>query len=155
MSIIRELVSDVKTVAVFKPAKVEATINDITPVDLNGFNSVLFTAIIGESSVNLGNDNQVRLELQHSDRADGGFAACSDEQVKNYIAGENSGTFANVRVAIPDAGLSFATSYTGHKRYVRPVIRCSGAGHGGDAHNGTLIAIGAVLHGAKYLPVCK
>ena len=161
MSIIREQKSNSDVRLIFKPSKVEETQTDIAPVDLKGFDSVLFTAFVGKSTVDLGADNQVYIELQHADIVDdkAAFTACSDAEVKGFVNGAViddkavTGTFVNIRKAIPRKGLAFAASYTGPKRYVKPVIRCIGDGHGGDDNCGTEIAIGAMLQGAKYLPV--
>jgi len=68
------------------------------------------------------------------------------------VEGLNAGTFGVIDAAVPGEGLAFKCAYKGHKRYVRPVIRCTGDDHGNDEH-GTMIGISGILRGSKYRPV--
>lgn len=159
MSVTREEYSNSQVRVLLKPQKVTANKLDIIPIDLKGFEKILFTALIGSTTVDLGENNQLHIELQHSNIADNGFTACGDGQVRGCVDGAVidgnpvTGTFATVNAAVPEEGNVFAASYIGPKRYVKPVIRCVGDGYGGDAGNGAEISISAVLQGAKYLPV--
>lgn len=150
MSVTREDNSNTEQRLLFPPAKVEATQDAIAAIDISRFESVLFCAIFGASDVNLAGNNSIQIELQHSDN-NADFEACSDHDLVDSIEGENTGTFANIDAEIPAEGLAFKAAYKGHKRYIRPLIRCTGADHGNNNH-GTLIGISALLRGTKYRP---
>lgn len=150
MSVTREDNSNTEQRLLFPPAKVEATQGNIAAIDVSGFESVLVSAVLGASDVNLGNDNSIQVELQHSDN-NADFVACSNDDLTNSVTGVNTGTLANIGAAIPAEGLAFKVGYKGHRRYIRPVIRCTGDDHG-NAHHGTLIGISAILRGTKYKP---
>jgi len=151
MAVTREDNSNTKQVLLFPPAKVEATKDNIASADLSGFESALVSVILGASDVDLGNNNSIQIELQHSDN-NADFTACADSDISPSVAGINSGTFAVVNAAIAPEGLAFKAAYKGHKRYVRPVIRCTGQDHG-NANHGSLIGINVLLRGSKYRPI--
>ena len=150
MAVIREDNSNTQQALLFPPAKVEATQDAIVAIDVSGWESVLFSAILGASDVNLAGNNSIQIELQHSDN-NVDFEACNDRDLVDSTVGLNAGTLANIDAEIPAEGLSFKAAYKGHKRYVRPIIRCTGGDHGNNNH-GTMVGISALLRGTKYPP---
>lgn len=152
MSVTREDRSNCKVVTALVPSKLEATKDDLEGIDVSGLDSATVIALIGSSDVALDDANYLEIELQHSDRHDGGFVACADRDVEGFVPGTNRGTFCKVSAAVPLGGMIFSAGYKGSKRYIRPVVRCTGNAHG-DQNHGTLVSITANLRGSGYLPI--
>ena len=150
MAVTREDRTNSKLLQLLAPVKIEANKEDIPAADLSGFDSALITVNVGASDVDLGDNNQLLIEMQESND-NVTFTDCSATSFVGSLAGFDISTIGHLNTA-PEATTSYTASYVGNKRYVRPVIRCAGAGHGGGDHHGTMIGISAMLRGSKYRP---
>ena len=77
MSVTREDRSNSETIPMLIPSKLEATKDDLEGTDVSGFDSATVIGFIGSSDVALDGGNYLELELQHSDRHDGGCSRTS------------------------------------------------------------------------------
>lgn len=136
----RDFENNMKYDQVVDPVLIKADA-DGASVDLLGYKGVTFLALVGESGDTLSGTVYVELEVEDS-ADDSTFADCADTLITNEVAGNNDGTFAKIDAAAEDDDV-FATTYTGPKRYVRPVINVSGT-----HTNGIPIGIVAVRFGA-------
>jgi hypothetical protein len=112
-------------------------------VDLQGFDSVTFVAVVGVGGITFTGVNKITLEVEHSDD-DSTFADCV---AADTLGEDSAGVFGSlISAAVDDA--VFTVQYVGNKRYVRPVVNFAGT-HG----TGTPISIVAIKHGPQYRPV--
>ena len=146
MAVIREEKSNSKIYQLLPPVAVNATRENIAAVDVSGFESVMFVAVVGRAAVEPADDKYLEIELAHSDD-NATFTECSSHEIVGAIEGQDNSIFACIKAA-PERNTSFIASYIGSKRYVRPVIKATG-----DLGDGVLVGIAAILQGAKYLPV--
>lgn len=140
----KDLINLLLKTQVVDPAAATADANGAS-VDMLGYNSVMFLALVGETGDTLDGSNYIELELEESDD-DSTFTDCADADVRDTVTGTNTGTFALINAAAEDDTLYYA-QYTGSKRYVRPVINVTGT-----HTNGTPIGIVALQGGADVLP---
>lgn len=141
----RDLLNNLKVDQVIDPVVISADA-DGSSVDMRGYNSVAFFALIGESGDTLSGSVYIELEVEES-IDDSSFTDAPDEDVRGYVAGTNDGTFGLIDAAAEDDAV-YSCQYTGGKRYVRPVINVTGT-----HTNGTPIGILAVRSKAQVLPV--
>ena len=144
MSARNDFLNNMQVDQILNPAFVTVDTN-VTSVDLLGYEGVTFLALIGASGDTLSGSVFIELEVEHSDD-DTTFADAADADIRDAVAGTNTGTFAKVDALTEDDAL-YKAQYVGSKRYVRPVINLTGT-----HTNGTPIGIVAVRHGKQYVP---
>jgi len=121
---------------------------DGASVDMQGYRSVAFYALIGESGDTLSSSVYLELELEDSPD-DSSFTDCVDAVVTNTVTGNNTGTFAKIDAAAEDDVIKVA-EYKGSARYVRPVVSLTGT-----HTNGIPVAVMALRAGDGSLPVTQ
>ena len=141
----RDLLNNLKVDQVVDPVVITADA-DGASVDMQGYNSVAFYALVGESGDTLSGSVYVELEVEESND-DSSFTDVADADVRDAVTGTNTGTFAKIDAAAEDDAV-FEAQYTGNSRYVRPVINVTGT-----HTNGIPIGIIAVRSKAQVLPV--
>ncbi len=141
----RDLLNNLKMDQVVDPVVISADA-DGASVDMQGYNSVAFFALIGESGDTLSGSVYVELEVEES-TDDSTFTDAPDADVRGSVTGTNVGTFGLIDAAAEDDAV-YSCQYTGGKRYVRPVINVTGT-----HTNGIPIGILAVRSKAQVLPV--
>ena len=142
---IRDFANNLKVDQVVDPVVITADA-DGASVDMKGYGSLAFYALIGATGDTLDGSNYIDLELEESDD-DSSFSDVADADVRNSVTGTNTGTFARINAADEDDAV-YLGQYDGSSRYVRPVINVTGT-----HTNGTPIGIIAVRAKAKNLPV--
>ncbi|WP_375333146.1 MULTISPECIES: hypothetical protein [unclassified Candidatus Tisiphia] len=146
MAITREEKTNSKLQQLLAPVAINADKLDVEAVDVSGFESGIFTVMVGAANVNPNDDRHVQIRLQHSND-NVNFTDCLDTEIIGAVLGENTGTFAYLKTR-PDDTTAFMAGYIGDKRFVRPAIKVTG-----DLGEGVLIGVAAILHGSKYRPV--
>jgi len=141
----RDLLSNLKSDQVVDPVVITADANGAS-VDMKGYNSVAFYALIGESGDTLSGSVYIELEVEES-TDNSTFTDAPDADVRGSVAGTNVGTFGKIDDAAEDDAV-YSCQYIGGQRYVRPVINVTGT-----HTNGTPIGILAVRSKAQVLPV--
>ena len=149
MAVIREEGSNSKFVQLLPPIAIDADKDDVTPLDITGFDSAMLTVMVGAANVVPDGTKHLQISLAHSnDNVD--FVNCQDDEVVGSQPGLlSTGTFAHLKTA-PTNETTFSASYIGDKRYVKPIIKVTG-----DLGTGIVLGIGAVLYGTRYQPVQK
>ena len=142
---IRDLKANLKPTISVVPQVIDAD-TDGASVDLLGYDSVTFYAILGNSADTLSGSVYIELEVEES-ADDSDFEDVADADLQTFVAGTNDGCFGLINAPAEDQAI-FQTTYRGSARYVRPVILITGT-----HSNGTPIAIMAVRHGAQHKPV--
>ena len=145
MSNVRDFASNLKVTQVVDPVVITSDANGAS-VDMKGYGSVAFYALVGESGDTLSGSVYIELEIEDSDN-DSDWADAVDADVRSSVTGNNTGTFAKIDAATEDDAV-FLGQYDGSSRYVRPVINVTGT-----HTNGTPIGIIAVQSMADVLPV--
>lgn len=130
---------------VVDPAVTAADVNG-SSVDLAGYKSVTFHALVGETTTTLNSTNNIELEIEES-TDDSTFTDVADADLIGEVDGTNDGCFGVIDAAADDDAV-FSAQYVGDKRYVRPVINIIGT-----LATPPPIGIIAVKHGYKYPPV--
>lgn len=115
-------------------------------IDTRGFDSVMLAAAVGISGDTLSGTVMIELEVEESDD-DSIYTDVADDDLLNFVAGTNGGTFAVVDDAAEDDAV-YLTGYRGSKRYVRVVVNVTGT-----HTNGTPIGAVAILGHAHLTPV--
>lgn len=106
-------------------------------IDMKGFHSCLFTAIIGAAGDTLSTTVRIELEMEESD--DGStWTDCADADVEGYVDGTNDGCWAYLD-ASGEAATVYQAAYKGAKRYVRCVLNLAGT-------HSTGTPIGVIAH---------
>lgn len=144
---LRDFENNIRHDQVVDPVVISADA-DGDSVDMKGYRSVAFYALVGESGDTLSGTVYVELELEDS-ADDSSFTDCVDAVVTNTVTGNNTGTFAKIDAAAEDDAV-FMCEYKGSARYVRPVINISGT-----HTNGIPIGIIALRSGDGSLPVTQ
>ncbi len=145
MAIIREEISNSKLQQLLPPVVINASKEDIRPVDLSGFNRTSFLILVGDSGVELNDDRHLQIKLQHSNEENTNFHDCEDKEVIR-TSGENRNAMS---VKAAELNQAFMVGYIGHKNYVKPVITAVGD----LEEQGVLMGIITMLYGTKYKPV--
>lgn len=93
-------------------------------VDLKGFNSCLFTAILANSLDTLSASVYIEFEVEES--VDGStWTDVADADLSDTVTGNNTGTFGKAIASTVDPEF-YQTEYKGGKRYVRCVMNVTG-----------------------------
>jgi hypothetical protein len=140
-----DLYNNIKVSSLLIPAVRTADANS-TAVDMQGFESVVFVADVGNSADTLSGSVKIEFELEESDD-NSTFTDCADADVIGYVDGTNDGTFAVIDAPAEDSTV-FKCGYRGTKRYVRVVFNVTGT-----HSSGTPIGVIAIQGNANYAPV--
>lgn len=141
----KDLFSNLAVTQLIDPATITSDTNG-SSVDMQGYNSLMMVANIGESGDTLSGSVKIEMELEESDD-DATFTDVADANMVGEVAGTNDGTFAVVDDAAEDDA-RYICGYKGTKRYVRPVINVTGT-----HTNGTPIGVTALQGHAENAPV--
>ena len=117
-------------------------------VDMQRFRQLSLYGLVGESGDTLSSSLRLYLQVEHSDD-DLTWAACANADLSRTVAGEATGTFADVNAAAVDDAV-YQTQYIGNKRYVRVV-----ANRKGTHTTGIPVALLALRFGETYTPVVQ
>jgi hypothetical protein len=123
MGNVRDIENTLKESQVVDPVVITADANGAS-VDMFGYDSVAFYALLGESGDTLSGSVYVELEVEES-TDDSTFTDVADADITNSVTGTNTGTFGKIDAAAEDDAV-FMTQYRGTSRYVRPVINLTG-----------------------------
>jgi hypothetical protein len=141
----RDFLNNTEKDQVVDPAVVTTDANG-SSVNLAGYDSVTFLALVGETTTTLNSTNNIELEIEESAN-DSDFTDVADADLEGYVAGTNDGCFGVIDAAADDDTL-YSCQYHGNKQYARPVINVVGT-----VATGPPIGIVALRHGYKYQPV--
>ena len=144
----RDLINNVSRDQVLDPVVVTADA-ETTATDMQGFDSLIMSVLMGDSGDTLSGSLFTELILQHGDLANGSDAvAVADTDV---VLGEGgsiaSGVFATIDAPAEDSAV-FSIGYVGKKRYVRVAIDTTGT-----HTNGTPIGVVALKGHPSLAPV--
>lgn len=144
----RDLINNVSRDQVLDPVVVTADLNTTT-TDMQGFDSLIMSLLMGDSGDTLSGSVFFELILQHGDESDGSDAAAvADTDVILDSGGSiASGVFATIDAPAEDS-LDFNIGYVGTKRYVRVRIDATGT-----HSNGTPIGVIALKGHPALAPV--
>ena len=148
MTILKDFYHNIKAAISVVTATITADTNG-TSVDMQGYKSCAFYAVVGNSGDTLSSSVKIELEIEDSPD-DSTWTDAADADIRadgtTAVTGTNTGTFALIDAPAEDSTV-FVGEYTGNERYVRPVINVTGT-----HTNGTPIGIIAVRGGNNYLP---
>lgn len=147
----RDFYHGLKITQVLDPATLtgngDATVT--ASVDMQGYNSCCFLALVGESADTLGASLHLQVEVQDSDD-DSTFAAVADALIRAdggaAVTGAATGTAAKIDAAAEDDVVVVA-EYLGSKRYVRLNLNRTG-----NHASGTPIGVVAMQGQGTYKP---
>jgi len=142
---LKDFLNNVTITQVVDPDTVSADA-DGSEVDLQGYDSVTFLALVGATTTTLSSTNKVELEVEESSTSGTGFTDVDDSDLEGEVSGTNDGCFGVIDAAADDDAV-FSVQYHGSKRYVRPTINVVGT-----VATGPPIGIVAIKHGYKYPP---
>lgn len=142
---IRDFEGNIAATQILDPVVLTAD-TDCASVDMKGYSSVAFYALVGESGDTLDVNNYIELNVEVS-TDDSTFADAPADSVTNSAGGAATGNFALIRAATGDDTL-YVTQYRGGVRYVRVEIDVTGT-----HTNGTPIAVLALRSKAHDLGV--
>lgn len=146
MGAIRDLLSNVTITLPLVPLLSTGTTDRTgTAVDMLGYDRCTFIAVFGAPGDTLSGSVYVTVELEHSDD-NSTFSDCADADLSTAVSGATTGTICKVD-ANGEASLSYAATYIGKKRYVRPYVNLTGT-----HTNGTINAVIAIRHKSGVLP---
>lgn len=149
----RELYSNFAVSQLIDPATLSGNgdATNSSEADLQGYDSVMLIANVGESGDSLSGSIKFEFEVEHADDDGAGspdsWSDVSDSDLANVVSGSNDGCFAVVDAAAEDDAVYY-TSYIGEKRYVRVVVNRTG-----NNANGTPISVTAVRGHPSLAPV--
>lgn len=141
----RSMYDKLKVTQVLAPAVYNSDQN-CSSVDMQGYNSVEFLVLMGNSADTLNGTNKIELELEESSD-DASFSDVADADIQDAVDATNDGSFGLIDAPAEDTTV-FRVSYIGESRYVRPVINFSGT-HA----TGTPIGVVAIQAHAEIEPV--
>lgn len=120
-------------------------------IDTQGFDSVALAVAVGVSGDTLSGSVHIQLEVEHADDDGTGspdtWEDCADDDLLNFVAGANNGTFAKIDDAAEDDAV-YATGYRGNRRFVRVVANLTGT-----HTNGTPVGAVAIKGHPHFSPV--
>jgi len=146
MGAIRDLLSNVTITTPLVPLLSTASTDRTgTAVDMLGYNRCTFIASFGAPGDTLSGSVYVTVELEESvDNST--FTDVADADLSTAVDGATTGTICKVD-ANGEASLSYAATYIGSKRYVRPIVNLTGT-----HTNGMINQVVAIRHKSGVLP---
>lgn len=137
----RELLGTVDPQIAVQSAVRTADANGLA-INMAGFESLMFVALVGISGDVLSGSVFAELEVEEADDdgtgSPGAFTDVANADLSKYVTGTNPGTFALVDDPAEDDAI-FVTTYRGSKEWVRAVVNLTGT-----HTNGIPIAIAAI-----------
>ncbi len=119
----RDFLNNLKVDQVIDPVVLTADA-DGGSVDMTGYESCAFYALVGESGDTLSGSVMLELEVEESDD-DSTFTDVADADLRNYVTGTNNGCFGVIDAAAEDDAV-FSCQYIGGSKFVRPVANLTG-----------------------------
>ena len=144
----RDLINNISRDQVLDPVAVTAD-TETTTTDMQGFDSLIMSVLMGDSGDILSGSLFTELILQHGDLANGSdaVAVADTDVVLGEGGGISSGVFALIDAPAEDSA-EFSIGYVGKKRYVRVAIDVTGT-----HTNGTPIGVVALKGHPSLAPV--
>lgn len=144
----RDIINNISRDQVLDPVVISTDTNTTT-TDMQGFESLCMSVLMGDSGDTLSGSVFHELILQHGDLADGsdGAAVADTDVVLGEGGSISSGVFALIDAPAEDSAV-FSIGYVGKKRYVRVVIDTTGT-----HTNGTPMGVVALKGKPTLLPV--
>ena len=145
MAGVKDFDAEIKETQVYKPQTTTADQNSAS-VNMTGYNSVAFYALLGATGDTLSGSIKWEFELEES-VDDSAWTDVPNAKMLDTVTGTNVGTFAVVDANTEDETV-YVGQYIGSAKFVRCVINATGT-----HTNGTPIAILAMQSKADVYPV--